>query len=878
MTRLAHLACCLAATTATYGADLESRFGPPFREVSGKTEKHPQQRIAGQLSAPWQDDSSWCDLDLHYEPLRENPAEGEHALRMRVKRLGSGARAQLALKDFPLTFGQETRIRFFAKSSDYTILRVVVGQKQAPYRTYWSQTLPLAAEWRQIDCVVPGTFDDPNVHFQFVIEQPGVVDLDHFRMVRMPSEETRIDSARLTNLLPNSSFPLGPVPPWITHGFAVAGVSKERGPTGAPAFEAKVRNQPGFARFEQSLKVAFRALPGKAATLRVGVKLLDGDVEMALRAGPPTAKIWAPPFGSYHKLATEWKSYEHTLELPSSSNGYYLCQIAFEGEGTIALDGVQITQAEDRTKFARSGPVEMALQAVTPYGLFGEGEPLKFRHAAWGDLTAARTLRFTLSSADGSSREIARLPLQREPYAAGEHQIPQYENFPAFGSFQVEATALDAAGKVVGVPVELLLHRVRNPRFADSTAPDSPFGIHYGTSHLDDEGVATMKKLGFNWLRLFKTFSWKRIEPQQGVLDFSQTDADVEILERHKMLALGILGDGAPPWAAKNHDPDFRGWACWSPRNMEEWAAHCVRIFERYGKRVRWFEPWNEPYYAGFFTDRIENGQRIIGSAEEYLALHRRAIETARASGHEIKIGWNTNALEELPRTQELVRLGIAKHTDFVSIHHYLTQSDPRAELAKQAKQMRAALPEEFRELPMWNTEGGFGPSAVYNLYQHTPPKRTPQHHLDHAAWYCKYYISSIKAGVERYFAYQFNSPPFWREDYSFCNVDGQISPILTSLSALAWHIDGTRHTGTLALDGGHEAELFEGSGRAVAVVQPVASPKQLVVPDAPGLICHDLFGNPLAPGSPVGERLFFVFSETPAAALSKMLKQLVKQ
>jgi hypothetical protein len=340
------------------------------------------------------------------------------------------------------------------------------------------------------------------------------------------------------------------------------------------------------------------------------------------------------------------------------------------------------------------------------------------------------------------------------------------------------------------------------------------------------------------------------------------------------MLALGILGDGAPAWAAKNRDPDFKGWACWTPRDLDEWTAHCKRIFERYGDRIQWFETWNEPYYPGFFTERIENGQRIIGPAAEYLALQQRTHEAARASGHPIQIGWNTNALEELPRTKELLRLGIAKQTDFVTIHHYLAQPDPRPELAKQAEQMRAALPEEFRKLPMWNTEGGYGPSAVYNLYQQTPPRQELRHHLDHAQWYCNYYVGCLKAGVDRFFAYLFSAPPFWREDYSFATVDGQVSPILTALSALAWHIDGTRHTGTLALDGGYQAELFEGSGRAVAVVQPGASPKPLTIPDAPGIVCHDLFGNPLAPGSPAGERMFFVIANSPADKLSETLKQ----
>jgi hypothetical protein len=43
-------------------------------------------------------------------------------------------------------------------------------------------------------------------------------------------------------------------------------------------------------------------------------------------------------------------------------------------------------------------------------------------------------------------------------------------------------------------------------------------------------------------------------------------------------------------------------------------------------------------------------------------------------------------------RTRELIGLGILDFTDFVSLHHYLTQPDPAPELGKQASLMREAM------------------------------------------------------------------------------------------------------------------------------------------------------------------------------------------
>jgi hypothetical protein len=126
-----------------------------------------------------------------------------------------------------------------------------------------------------------------------------------------------------------------------------------------------VRKQPGFARFEQSLRVGFRAVPGKPVTVRVSADLIDGDVEIALRAG--VEKIWESPFGMATRMDKGWKTYKHKVELPLSPRGYYQLQIAFEGEGRVAIDRIQVAQ-NDKV-FALTGPVELALDSLQPYGL-----------------------------------------------------------------------------------------------------------------------------------------------------------------------------------------------------------------------------------------------------------------------------------------------------------------------------------------------------------------------------------------------------------------------------------------------------------------------------------------------------------------------------
>jgi len=232
-------------------------------------------------------------------------------------------------------------------------------------------------------------------------------------------------------------------------------------------------------------------------------------------------------------------------------------------------------------------------------------------------------------------------------------------------------------------------------------------------------------------------------------------------------------------------------------------------------------------------------------------------------------IGWNTNALEEMPRTRELVGLGILEFTDFVSLHHYLGQPDPAPEFAKQARLMREVMGPTDR--PLWNTEGGLGPFTTFNFYKHTPPFQDARHHATWAEWYARYYIACLSSGVKRYFAYLFAAPNFWAPDYSFNNIDGRLGPNLTAMSALAWQVDGTQFVKTAMLSDGARAEIFEGSGRTVACILPLVG-KPRTIPADTNIEAFDLFGNPLAKGSTAPPALHYLQTKNPPAWLLEQL------
>jgi hypothetical protein len=75
-----------------------------------------------------------------------------------------------------------------------------------------------------------------------------------------------------------------------------------------------------------------------------------------------------------------------------------------------------------------------------------------------------------------------------------------YDVFPedSLGQFRIEALA-ERDEKRISPVNELVMTRIRRPRYWDKDAPDSPFGDHFLSNA---RTVASMKAAGINWERL----------------------------------------------------------------------------------------------------------------------------------------------------------------------------------------------------------------------------------------------------------------------------------------------------------------------------------------------------------------------------------------
>jgi len=849
-------------------------FEAPYQILEGTPRaEHPQQSIIGEVPRPWKEDSSWADVSVRYTPIRDNVVEGESALRMEATRIENGGRVQLAYRDFPLEIGRDIEVAFAAKSSAYSVLQIKVVERSAPYKIYWERKIQLSAEWTEITSRIPGIFEDADTQFQFILSEPGQVDLDAFRFRRVESKDASIDEARVGNLLPQSSFPLGISPPWICQIDAEAVPSDEAGPTGAPALKLPI---PAGGNFERSLRIGFSAPANRSVTVSAYLRAASGRTQVALRCGPPSSKLWHEPYQKVATLNSYWQRVQHTLELPVSQDGYYLLQIAFKGEADVLIDGVQIEQAAESPEFKRTHQVEVSAVEVEPYGIYTVGESMRVRWTAYGQLEEAAQIQPTLYDLYGKAIKLPALDVPAKPYQAFVYEVPEAGQ-SKLGSYRLELLALDAEGGAISVPAEVLLHRVARPRFADQTAPDSYFGIHYTTQHVTDAAMATVKRLGFNWVRSFKSWNWKTIEPKEDDYRFERTDEDLRLMQEHKLMPLAILGFGAPSWAKR--EGKANGWACWLPENMDDWDEFVAAVFERYGRDVLHYEVWNEQYYASFFTASVEDGKRIIGTAEEYVDMHQRTWSEARKVNRDIQLVWNTNALEKEERTLEQIDLGVLDYTDVFSIHHYIWQSNPASGLHKQIDKTLEVLEDANKSIPIWNTEGGLGPNQVFNLYTQVPPVQEMQHHLSWADWYAKYYLYSITGGVDKFFAYLMAPTGWWRKDYTLSSIDGKLSPNLIAISALAWHIDGTEYVKTIQVGPLLKVHLFEDEGRSVAVLDGPGKRKLLdeIIANESELGVYDLFSNPVSEDSTMDVFLAYVQASSSVRDLEQVLLDLQK-
>lgn len=861
------LVCSLALATCAAGEVLiDTDFGAADQPVSittpdGRTD------VTGMLPAGWGDNStgSWQpDIAIRYEPVEE---AGRRFLR--ITKL-SGGNLQLAHRLGELGEPSFLRLTVEARGGEGGAPEFSIRFEGPPYSSPWQAAPNLTAEWRTFVHNIRLDPQPQSVRLQVLHGGVGTFDLARVRLERFTREEL-IESIRAANpraaegnLARITRFPLGLPSGWFLDRddddatVVVDGDPDLLGPSGSPAMRVTA---PGPFR----LYTAPFAVPWSFEKHTASISLRGtGPARIVAIADNGREIGWMPL-----ELTGEWQRTSVTFEpvLAGEVHG-----LRIEAGGRLLLDGLQVERGEAATPYRPAEPCEVVLACapseVSRARIQFEDEPALVDYAVTGE--GAVTLRARVVTLYGETHELPPVALSGEGLRAGRLDFAAAAQ-PPLGAFRVEALVEDADGKPLGLPYEVVVYRLRRPRYWGQDAPRSPFGAHTlpATRHL-----AMAKAMGVNWVRLhdagMQYIGWSWLEPEKGKWTFFDDE-----IRRYRGAHLRVLGqlETAPYWATGYPKPCSGYWDRWyQPSDLDAWTNYVRTVTERYRGEIRDWEVWNEPwgdFWAQYDPAGPNERKRSATADADYAALQAAAYHAAKAVDPTLTIvGFNSyGGFNGKEWTAGVLRAGGYDTCDVFSYHKYTTarlgfpgddvSGDGLAHAAEPVVTERGSLGK-----PAWMSEGTVTRYSTWDgLANHSLPYPNTDDFVSTADDTARYVISTLSGGAERLFLYSMHSQgyypgsgqPLWR---CLLGNDGYLHPASAAHSALAWLLEDTTFARVAEPSPGVFAYLFMGEGRAVAALCPKPGHAEYRLPAAAEAV--DLFGNPVRERT-VGNRVLYV-------------------
>ncbi len=195
---------------------------------------------------------------------------------------------------------------------------------------------------------------------------------------------------------------------------------------------------------------------------------------------------------------------------------------------------------------------------------------------------------------------------------------------------------------------------------------DNPFGVlefmHWNHSWNNykysspadlEKAVKLMKEAGVGWVRL--DFLWQDIEPEEGCFNFEKYDQIVEILCRNNINILGLLNYSAD-WAVLSG-----AWNC-PPKDNGLFVKYASKVISRYRGRVTYWEVWNEPDSAVYWSEQ--------DGLKSYCVLLKDVYTAAKKIDPNCKI-LNGGLAQGLASVNRLYDNGAKDYFDILNIHFF---------------------------------------------------------------------------------------------------------------------------------------------------------------------------------------------------------------
>ncbi len=854
--------CLLAPAPFIHGetmVDWNAATSVEWKPVSGE-------RLTGAIPSPWIDDSSWAKVSVDYSRVTDGDAV---AWRTIVSRRESG-RVQISYPIGALGEPAVWRLSLRARSRSNTAIQIGLRDRGAPYAWSWGLRPVLTPRWTDFSYAISLPARNGNVDLMIGVDTLGEVDFSQIRLERYTSDAYRtvVGDEAPGNLLRITRAPLGLPPGWAIEPGRddetpdVLTDETVAGPGGGPSLRMTSSAECGL------WCGVFTAKPSGKHVASVWVR---GDATGWLRVLADGRAIGRKELGT--GTADAWRRVAVAFDPPVGASVLALQVLS---RGTLWLDALQVEAGSEPTAYQPSLPCELAVQADT-LDRYGFTTEVRMSYTVLG--TPADGAQLAMTAFDAYGRSVAQsVPLLT---STDRHVWSPLADRP-YGPLRIEAIIRDKEGKALSPISELVVFRLPRPRHGQEDAPDSPFGIHVGSSPRD---LAMAKAVGCNWARLHdvgypdQATAWQPREAKPGSWNFA--DAAIARYRSHHLKVLGLLTT-APGWAShlgRNSTNYFDLY--YQPKDLDAWRLYCRTMAERYRGVVDHWEVWNEPWMAAFWHTGWDQQKRAWVRSPTAAADYTAITTLAHAAVHEVNpagLVFGFNASAGHPEwTREVAAAGGLAGCDAVSYHHY--ESSPQA---TPADRMRQGWDEAIGPLavdgtcprPVWMSEGSpLMQRAGIGMYRHTVPGLPAEDALATADVTARWMVGVLANRVDRFFLYSMHCHSYFKptaEAVAIVGQDGYLHPSASAYAACAWQLEGQRFKQFSQAVRGVSIAMFEGSAASVAVVVPTAGHAPWTVPE--GVEAADVLGNPLASGAVLGDEIVYLRHAGNVQALTAVL------